>query len=88
MITDLGTLPGGDEGSVASGINERGDIVGNSTSFGRQLAVVWTNGQIINLGTLPGDVNSLAVAINNRGEIVGVSCRVSCHAVLWSPRDH
>ena len=71
---DLGMLSG-DYGSEASGINDRGDIVGTSLDKeNRHRAVLWSKGGVINdLGTLPNRTSSKALAINNQGEVVGVS---------------
>lgn len=64
-------------GSVAKayGINDRGDIVGESNvrgvKFGR--ACMWqSDGQVIDLGTL-GGIGSWAISINQNREIVGRS---------------
>lgn len=55
-------------GMVASGINDNGDIAGVAgVSLG---AVVYSNGTIRSLGTLP-DYSSGAIAINNSGQAVG-----------------
>jgi uncharacterized membrane protein len=40
-MTDLGTLPGGDE-TLANGINTRGQVVGVSVLSGDARAVLWT----------------------------------------------
>jgi probable HAF family extracellular repeat protein len=79
-ITDLGTLPGGTY-SVASGINERGDAVGESDGH----AVLWGHGRIVDLGTLGGQYSS-AVDINERGDVVGYSTVAGSggyHGFLW-----
>ena len=68
-ITDLGVVPGGYE-SVATAINDRGEIVGWSatpTSAGR--AFVWRDGVMRDLG-IDGRL-SLAYAINDKGRIAG-----------------
>lgn len=76
--------------AAALGINDRGQIVGNSV-FGQGVdddggiedivhAVLWDNGTIIDLGTLAGG-QSGANDINNVGQIVAGS---DGHAVVWS----
>jgi probable HAF family extracellular repeat protein len=42
-----------------------------------QRAVLWRDGQIIDLGVLDGAVSSFAYAINDRGQIVGISWTAS-----------
>ena len=70
MITDLGTLPGGNE-SVAVAVNERGEIVGwSATTRSDAHGFYWQEGKMRDLGTL-GGLRSFAVAINERGQIVG-----------------
>jgi len=79
VTADLGTLPGG-ASSFPSWINNRGLIVGQSqnglidplTGFPEADAVLWNNGQIINLGTLGGS-QSIAISINDQGQIVGAA---------------
>ncbi len=83
-ITDLGTLPGGYE-SIAYGINNRGQVVGYSTTAsGEYHAFLWEDGEMTDLGTL-GGAYSVAYGINSRGQVVGYSASASgVHAVLWS----
>jgi probable HAF family extracellular repeat protein len=97
-VFDLASL-GGKTNNAATVINNAGEIVGQSDLPGdvnstRQCAdvpgtraVLWQNGKIINLGTLPGDCLSSASDINSQGQVVGVSCDDSynCRAFLW---DH
>jgi probable HAF family extracellular repeat protein len=79
VITDLGALPGVNS-SAPNWINDSGVIVGVSENGltdplvgGPEInAVVWKNGQIINLGTLGGN-QSFGFSINNRGQAVGVA---------------
>jgi len=79
VMTDLGALPGGNS-SFPNWISETGWIVGVSENG--QIdplagvpeidAVVWKDGQIINLGTLGGN-QSFGFSINNRGQAVGLA---------------
>jgi chitinase len=89
-LVDLGTL-GGDE-SYASGINDRGQVIGASwTKTGATHAFVWENGAMTDLGH--GGNTSEAFAINTKGQIVGyrgtgrptVNGYMPTHAVLWTP---
>lgn len=76
--------------SRALGINNRGQVVGySSTQSGKQHAVLWNNGVIRDLGTLIGGHNSQAKSINRGGKVVGWSDTSSGlkHAVLWQNRQ-
>src|SRR3954447_20070841 len=85
-IADLGTL-GGDS-SYAAGLNDAGQVVGQSrTTPGQPLAhaFLWDHGRMSDLGTLGGPY-SWANAINLTGQVVGASwlARSSdAHAFLW-----
>lgn len=81
ILTDLGSLSNGT--STVTAINDRGQAVGASSSAHGDRAVLWQNGQIVELPTLGSD--SMAMDINNRGQIVGWSrpTGASAHAVLW-----
>src|SRR5579871_1594050 len=71
-IHDLGTLPG-DTDSFAYGINNKDQVVGESDGNAEN-AVLWSNGQTINLNTLISDSTwqlLQAFAINDAGQIVG-----------------
>jgi len=70
--------------SAVAGINERGEIAGNTLDSGQ--AFVWRNGTLQFLPSLGGVANP--TAINNRGQVVGTAITPSAtiaHAVLW---DH
>jgi probable HAF family extracellular repeat protein len=77
VLTDLGALPGVNSG-FAFWVNSRGWVAGLSengqidraTGFPETTAVLWKDGEIIELGTLGGTVSS-ANAVNNRGQVVG-----------------
>jgi probable HAF family extracellular repeat protein len=79
MLTELPTLAGGDAGNV-SWISNSGLIVGASqngavdplTGQHETRAVLWTDGQIADLGTLGGN-ESLAIAVNSQGLVVGAA---------------
>lgn len=82
-VTPLGT----GNGSEASAINNKSEIVGvNSSRHG----FFWKNGTATDLGASP-DVTlplSAATDINEQGQIAGASCNESgCPAQLWQP-DH
>jgi probable HAF family extracellular repeat protein len=77
-LKDLGTLPGLDNASYARGINNSGDIVGESDSADQKRAFLYTKGQLVELDRLAENLseagfNSLDVAygINDKGWIVG-----------------
>jgi probable HAF family extracellular repeat protein len=74
-MIDLGTLPG-DNLSLAFGINNRNQVVGQSCDpSGNCRAVLWQNGVMTDLNALISPSSSLyliiAISINDRGEIVG-----------------
>ena len=78
--TDLGTLPGG-WSSASSWVSANGLIAGASQNgetdpldpgYPEDRAVLWQNGKIIDLGTLPeGGYESGAEAVNSHGQVVG-----------------
>jgi probable HAF family extracellular repeat protein len=77
-LHDLGALPGANASSALS-INNQGQIAGASGAH----AVLWTQGSILDLGTLGGETSE-ARGINNQGVVVGVSDTSSGpHAFLW-----
>jgi uncharacterized membrane protein len=73
----LGALPGVNN-SISLWINSRSWVVGASengaidplTGLPEMDAVLWRDGQIVNLGTLGGNA-SAANAVNNHGQVVG-----------------
>src|SRR5215472_6975576 len=97
VIQDLGTLGGPD--AMALGINERGQIIGDSytndepspaCSFPGFTALttnsfLWERGRMVNLGSLGGTCMGVS-PINNRGEVVGYSFLKGdavFHPFLW-----
>lgn len=69
-VTDLGALDDSTI-SVANAINQRGDVAGVSlNSDGEFRAVLWRDGEIIDLGTLGGSYSE-ALGLNDNGVVVG-----------------
>jgi len=91
VMTELPRLPGGC-GGFPIAINSEGTIVGwadngvfDPLTAGPEIrAVIWKEGQILDLGTF-GGANSLATNINDRGQVVGASFTATgeTHAFLW-----
>lgn len=71
----------GGEDVAAYGLNDAGQVVGQSGSH----AYVWQNGVMTDLGT-PGGAWSTASGINNSGQVVGTANTAAgaVHAFLWS----
>lgn len=86
-LTDLGTLGGtAADVSVAYGVNDRGDAVGESTTGDRTHAFLWTaTGGMLDLGTLGGTA-STARGVNEARQVVGWSQTAlgETHAFLWT----
>ena len=85
-ITDLGTLGGAE--SYALGINDSGQVVGNSfvSRYDQLYAFTWSASTgMVNLGSL-GYPPSIAHAINNRGQVVGMAQTLGqpLDAFLWT----
>jgi probable HAF family extracellular repeat protein len=77
VLTDLGALPGVNSSGAfwinsqawAAGLSENG-VIDPLTGFPETDAVLWKDGNIINLGTFGGNV-SAANAVNDLGQVVG-----------------
>ncbi|MCU0545004.1 MAG: PEP-CTERM sorting domain-containing protein [Oscillatoriaceae cyanobacterium Prado104] len=85
-MKDLGTLDGHNN-SIAYDINDLGVAIGYSANRNTQQSkpVIWSNGQITELGTLGGNVN-FAVSINNKGQAVGYGNTAASdisHGIIW-----
>jgi probable HAF family extracellular repeat protein len=94
-VTDLGDLPGGYEESYAYGINNRGQVVGESSATSDPLKpFLWTPttpngiaGTMVDLGDLPGGMTrGTATSINSSGQVTGVSyADDGARSFLWTP---
>jgi probable HAF family extracellular repeat protein len=77
-LTDLGALPGNNSSAVfqvngrgvGAGMSETGEI-DPITGYPAENAVLFKDGTVTNLGTLPGGHESQALAINDRGQVAG-----------------
>ena len=83
-MTSLGSL-GGTQGHT-SGINNQGQVVGDSNLAGDQIthAYFWDHGQMIDL--IPGSDFAVAEALNDKGEVVGGAHNPGAkqgYAFLW-----
>lgn len=94
-MKDLGTLPG-DLVSAGLGINDRGEVIGNSVAppglpMGQPHPWLWRDGVMVNLNMLiPSDspLQLLTASwINNRGQITGfgITSDGNIHAYLLTP---
>jgi probable HAF family extracellular repeat protein len=70
-MRDLGTLGGIVAGGNA--VNDAGTATGYSSLPGNDVfhAFRWSNGNMLDLGTLPGFHDSFGAALNERGDVVG-----------------
>jgi probable HAF family extracellular repeat protein len=65
-------------------INDRGVVVGTSNLQPFRLrAVIWQEGEIVNLGVAPGFFDSRGVALNDRGQVIGRVEGPGTRGFLW-----
>ena len=65
-------IPSGFFAAVPTGVNDFADVAGYAGSPNIDAhAILWRNGQAIDLGVWPGGHYSVASGINNLGQIVG-----------------
>ena len=81
-LTDLGALPGGGSSvplwitanGLIAGLSENGETDPLYAGLPQLRAVLWQQGEIIDLGTLPeGGYQSAANAVNSAGQVVGAA---------------
>jgi len=91
-MTELPPYPG-DPDSAATAINERGQVIGISGLCSNAVggtsaihALLWENGQPINLGNLGAFAWNTPVSLNNQGEVVGFANNTqgNAQAFLWT----
>jgi probable HAF family extracellular repeat protein len=80
VLTDLGTLVKGRNSQAAwiapngliTGIGDNGEIDPLVSGLTQTRAVLWVNGKILDLGTLPeGGYESVGDAVNSKGQVIG-----------------
>lgn len=87
QLTELGSIDHRFDRMSAQAINDRGDIVGASSSTtGRgQHATLWSNGSAFDLGLLAGSTGGYAGGVNDSQEVSGISNLPSAQrATLWA----
>lgn len=88
QVSALPGLPGASD-TIAFGLNDLDQAVGDSGAavFSDAHGVLWQNGVVHDLGTLPGDAGSDAYVINNLGFTTGdsYSPNGTYRAVIWDP---
>ena len=81
-------IPSGFFTAVSTAVNDSGDVVGYAGSPSIDAhAILWRNGQAIDLGVWPGGHYSIANGINNLGQIVGTGTVAGDnldHALVWT----
>jgi probable HAF family extracellular repeat protein len=86
VSTDLGLLGSGDI-CIAQAINRKGWIAGEANVVPdlHTHAFLWKDGQMRDLGRLPGDTQVEVLALNEAGKVVGRSSHtfLSSRAFLW-----
>jgi probable HAF family extracellular repeat protein len=84
-LTELNPLPG-DNSSNAYGINNAGQVVGQSYPTVGSKAVIWNGGTPTALSPLPSGTTSVGLGINDAAQVVGYSDTTGgvTHAAIWN----
>ena len=81
-------IPAGFFSAQPTSVNDSADVAGYAGSPSIDAhAILWRNGQAIDLGVWPGGLYSVATGINNLGQIVGegpVAGDNLVHALMWT----
>lgn len=81
-VADLGVLPNGwssaamwiSPNGLVAGFSQNGEIDPLFAGFPEMQSVLWKQGAIVDLGSLPeGGYESVATAVNSRGQVVGAA---------------
>ncbi len=84
-------MPSGFFSATPTAVNNRGDVAGYAGSPNIDAhAILWRNGEAIDLGVWPGGHYSVAKGINNRGQIIGTGTVAGDnldHALMWTVDD-
>lgn len=85
VLTDLGDLPGGEDYSAGTAINDSAVAGVSIDSSNGYRAFRWIRGVMEDLGTVPGSLDVVASGMNTQGHIVGATGAVPEHpkAYLW-----
>jgi len=97
ILTDLGSLPGGGMSSPNC-INKRGDVAGNASNnvidpmggWPESRAVLYKDGEVLNLGTLNGGGESAATCLNDGDTVVGFAGdnTLDQFSLVWGTQTH
>ncbi|HWB61158.1 MAG TPA: hypothetical protein VG733_16875, partial [Chthoniobacteraceae bacterium] len=72
-VTVLGELSGGNGVSYATGVNNLGQVTGQSATATSTHAFLYSSGSMIDIGSAPPEFgDNFGVAINNAGQVAGV----------------
>jgi probable HAF family extracellular repeat protein len=86
-LVELPTPPGGQQVTMSrapGSLNEHDEVVGTVTLNGAPRAVLWREGEAVDLGTLAGGTVSRAAVVNESSQVAGISDNGDAyHGFLW-----